>query len=212
LPVRTAAEAATLVGKIISYENSSSANSALLSSDLAEGFDFAAVNSQLRALLPAGMQVTEANRGSADDATVRSQILAAINQGQTIINYNGHGSLNQWRANILTNSDAANMANTQKLSLFVMMTCLNGYFDDPALESLSEAVLKANGGAAGVWASAAQCLPSAQAAINLELYRLLFDGSGLTVGEATARAKAAISDPDVRRSWIYFGDPAMRLR
>jgi hypothetical protein len=211
LPVRTAAEAATLVSKIIRYESSSSANSALLASDLAEGFDFAAVNAQLRALLPSGMQVKEVVRGNADDATVRSQILAAINQGQTLINYNGHGSVNQWRANILANSDAAGMTNSQKLSLFVMMTCLNGYFNDPALDSLSEAVLKSNGGAAGVWASAAQCTPSAQAAINLELYRLLFSGSGLTVGEATARAKAAINDPDVRRSWIYFGDPAMRL-
>jgi hypothetical protein len=103
------------------------------------------------------------------------------------------------------------MTNTQKLSLFVTMTCLNGYFNDPTLDSLSEAVLKANGGAAGVWASTAQCTPAAQAAVNLELYRLLF-GGGLTVGEATARAKAAINDGDVRRSWIYFGDPAMRLK
>jgi hypothetical protein len=32
------------------------------------------------------------------------------------------------------------------------------------------------------------------------------------VGEAVARAKAAASDPDVRRSWMLFGDPSMQLK
>jgi len=37
-------------------------------------------------------------------------------------------------------------------------------------------------------------------------------GKGLTLGEAIAQAKAAASDPDVRRSWILFGDPTTRLK
>jgi hypothetical protein len=151
-------------------------------------------------------------RGTSDDATVKSQILAAINQGKTIVNYNGHGSVNQWRGNILTNGDAASMTNSQKLALFVMMTCLNGYFDDPVLDSLAESLLKASGGAAAVWASSAQSEPGAQEALNQELYRLLFSGSPITVGEAAARAKQVVNDADVRRSWILFGDPAMRLK
>ncbi len=48
--------------------------------------------------------------------------------------------------------------------------------------------------------------------MNQELVRLLFQGSGLTLGEAMVRAKAAVSDPDVRRTWILFGDPALRLK
>jgi hypothetical protein len=93
-----------------------------------------------------------------------------------------------------------------------MMTCLNGYFDDPVLDSLAESLLKANGGAAAVWASSAQCEPGAQQALNQELYRLLFSGGSITVGEASARAKQVVTDADVRRSWILFGDPAMRLK
>jgi len=112
----------------------------------------------------------------------------------------------------LTNDDAPGLTNTQKLSFFVMMTCLNGYFDDPALDSLAEALLKANGGASAVWASSSQCEPGGQEQLNLELYRLLFSGDPITIGEATARSKQASSDVDVRRSWILFGDPAMRLR
>jgi hypothetical protein len=104
------------------------------------------------------------------------------------------------------------MTNRDNLTVFVMMTCLNGYFDDPAIDSMSESVMKAGGGAAGAWASAAQCEPSGQARMNEELYRMLFDGRGLTMGEATAKAKEVVSDVDVRRSWIYFGDPAMKLK
>jgi len=44
------------------------------------------------------------------------------------------------------------------------------------------------------------------------LVRLLFNGEGLTLGEATAGAKAATIDQDVRRSWILFGDPTTRLK
>jgi len=41
---------------------------------------------------------------------------------------------------------------------------------------------------------------------------LLFNGQGLPLGEATARAKAATSDQDMRRTWILFGDPTTRLK
>ena len=212
LPVRNATEAAALVGKILSYEGSTGANSVLLTSDLNDGYNFAAIGGSLAALLPGDMQVQEVVRGMSDDATVKNQILAAINQGKTIVNYNGHGSVNQWRGNILTNADAAGMTNSQRLAFFVMMTCLNGYFDDPVLDSLAESLLKSSGGAAAVWASAAQCEPGAQEQLNQELYRLLFNGGSLTVGEAAARAKQVVTDADVRRSWVLFGDPAMRLK
>jgi hypothetical protein len=48
--------------------------------------------------------------------------------------------------------------------------------------------------------------------MNQELVRLLFNGQGLTLGEAAAQAKAATTDQDVRRSWILFGDPTTRLK
>ena len=48
--------------------------------------------------------------------------------------------------------------------------------------------------------------------MNKGLVRLLFNGEGLTLGEATAQAKAATDDMDVRRSWILFGDPTTKLK
>jgi hypothetical protein len=32
------------------------------------------------------------------------------------------------------------------------------------------------------------------------------------MGDAARRAKVAVSDQDVRRAWVLFGDPATRLR
>jgi hypothetical protein len=95
------------------------------------------------------------------------------------------------------------------------MTCLNGYFDDPGLESMGEVLLKAGkGGAVAVWGSSGMCLPNEQATVNQALYRLLFgaSGNGMRLGDAVRRAKAATRDADVRRTFVLLGDPTMRLK
>ena len=46
--------------------------------------------------------------------------------------------------------------------------------------------------------------------MNQELYRWLFKSK--TIGEAMLKAKQAVTDSDVRRSWVLFGDPTMKLR
>jgi hypothetical protein len=159
--------------------------------------------------------VQEINRGRLDTATAKSLLIDGLNRGQRIVNYTGHGSVDLWSGSLLTSQDARELTNGDRLPLFVMMTCLNGYFHDPVLESLAEALMKAeHGGAVAVWASSSMTVPDGQALINQQLYRLLFDSSNgpVTLGEATSRAKQAVSDEDVRRSWILFGDPTMRLK
>jgi hypothetical protein len=93
------------------------------------------------------------------------------------------------------------------------MTCLNGWFHDPYQEGLAEALLKAEeGGAIAAWASSGLTEHAPQLVMNKELIKLLFNGEGLTIGEAVKRAKASITDQDIRRTWILFGDPATRLK
>jgi len=95
----------------------------------------------------------------------------------------------------------------------VAMTCLNGFFHDLYSESLAEALLKAEqGGAVAVWASSGLTAPSGQVVMNQELVRLLFGEEQLTLGEAIRRAKAAVTDRDVRRTWSLIGDPATQLK
>jgi hypothetical protein len=109
------------------------------------------------------------------------------------------------------------MASANSPSLFLLITCLNGYFQDPALDSLAESLLKTeHGGAAAVWASSGMCSADEQLAMDLEMFRLLFNrGSGggpLTLGEAVLKAKRATIESDVRQTYILLGDPSTRAR
>ncbi len=214
LPVRTAEEALQMALKIISYDQSARVEGVVLVADSNDGYDFEALNSQLRALIPPGTKVTEIDRGRLDPATAKSQLLAAINAGQKIVNYGGHGSVDLWRGNLLTASDVSSMNNGTNTSLFVMMTCLNGYFADPQLDSLAEALMKwNNGGAVAVWASSGMTMPGDQSVMDVEAFARLFDpNNALTLGEITLRAKAKPLNKDVRLTWILFGDPTTRLR
>lgn len=211
LPLRTAADINAMVGKIVNYENTAPdpTRGALLVADTS----FEAPSSAVQSLLPAGMAVETINRGSTDDATVHNQIIAGLNRGPRVANYFGHGSNGVWTgASLLSSDDAPALTNTNRLSVFTMMTCFNGFFQDAYNDSLSEALLKSQGGAVAVWASTTLTDPGAQNVIDLEFYRLLFGAQPATLGDASRAAKATTGDADVRRTWTLFGDPAMRLR
>jgi len=214
LTVRTPEETAAAVKKIIEYETNVPAESVILVSDINDGFDFEGASRQLRDLLPPQIRADQINRGSMDAQTAKQLLIEGINKGAKVVNYVGHGSVDLWRGNLLTNEDAGQLSNTEHLPVFVMMTCLNGYFVDPATGSLAESLMRVErAGAVAVWASSGMTLPHEQAEMNQQLYRLVFaPGSNTTLGQATRGAKASIADVDIRRTWILFGDPTMKLR
>ena len=131
-----------------------------------------------------------------------------------VVNFIGHGSSSFWTGGqLLRSSDAAALTNGNRLPLFVMMTCLNGYFTGTVTVGLAEAVLKApQGGGVAVWASTGVTVPVEQQTVNQELYRQLFGVGSIRLGDAVRQAKQVTQDQDIRRTWILFGDPAMRLR
>ncbi len=211
LPVRSLEEATNAVSKILRYEQTTMPAAALLVADSNDTFDFEQASAALRPLLPPIMKVEELWRGQLSADTAKARLFAAITRGQTIVNYTGHGSLNVWNGNLLTATEARNLSN-DKLPLFVMMNCLNGYFHDAAQESLGESLLKAErGGAIAVWASSGLTLPAEQALMNQEFYRRLFR-EHLTIGEAALKAKQAIRNRDIRATWNLLGDPTLRLK
>jgi len=218
LPFRSESEAAVMVAKIVSYEQAAPSDEVMLVADRNDGFNFESASAALDGLMPANLRINHINRGALDGESARTQLLEALNRGQKLVNYTGHGNVDQWRGDLLNSADAQRLANGERLSVFVMMTCLNGYFEDPVLRSLAEELMRSErGGPVAVWASDGMTYPQDQVAINQQLYRLLFAASdqkvqAMTLGEATRRAKAATADPDVRRTWVLFGDPTMRIR
>ena len=108
--------------------------------------------------------------------------------------------------------DLDGLINGLLLPFFVNMICLNGFFQNPYGETLAEALIKASGGGLiAIWTSSGLTEPDKQALMNKELIKLLFNGQSLTIGEASAKAKASVSDQDIRKTWILFGDPTQRL-
>jgi hypothetical protein len=214
LPVRTPQQTAALVSKIVAYDGSSGSEGVLLVSDVVDGvYNFEDASTQLSALIPPNIRVERIDRGRIDPAEAKAMLLEILNRGPKLVNYTGHGSVDLWRGNLLTSADVLELTNAQNLPLFITMTCLNGYYVDPTLDSLAESLLKTeHGGAVAVWASSGMTLPDGQALMNQQMYRQIFTGQPQTLGEATARAKAAVSDIDVRRTWILFGDPTSRLK
>jgi hypothetical protein len=219
LPVGTAQETALVVNKILTYEQSAAGNTqsrgAVMVSDSFDGiYDFEAFTADVRTSLPPLMTVQFINRSAGDTATIRGQIMSAINLGPGVVNYLGHGSVGVWTGvALLEVKDANNFTNDQQFSIFVMMTCLNGAFTEVGTDSLGEAILKApTGGGAAVWASTGLTVPYGQVAISKEFYTRLFTGQSLRVGDAAKLAKLATVDMDIRRLSIFFGDPSMRFR
>jgi len=218
IAVRTVAEANTVIGKIVNYENlpagSTVQNGAVMVNDQPDGYDFEAFTNQVRQQLPMAMPVTVINRTQGDTNTVRALIQTNINQGPGLVNYFGHGSVSSWTsAGILTNTDAANLTNGPKLPFWVALTCLNGSFIELTIDSLAEAAQKnPNGGAVGVWASSGLTFPFGQVSISESFYQQEFGPNPPRVGDAIRQAKTFTTDIDILHLTIYFGDPTMRLR
>lgn len=212
LPVRGAGEAQLIIKKIISYEQSSPAEEVLLVSDLNDGIDFERSNEQLIPLFSRESRITHIRRGQLGDQAARAALIDAINSGQRIVNYAGHGSVNVWRGDLLSSSDALQLQNRDHLSVFAIMNCLNGYFHDSAADSFGEALLKSSGGAVAVWASSAMTVAEGTAPMNQEFNRQLFASPRVRIGDAAISAKAATLDVDARRTWILLGDPTMMFK
>jgi autotransporter-associated beta strand protein len=215
LPGRTAAEISLMVSKILAYEQERELNAPLRGAVMVADNGFENQSVQTGALLPAGVASLSLNRAAiGNDDLMRGQLLEALNQGPMIVNFYGHGSVGVWTAAGVLDSDLADtLSNTNRLSIYLMMTCLNGYSHDAYVDSLAESVLKApNGGAVAVWASSGFTPTDSQFAMDSQFYRLLFGGQSLRLGEAARQAKLATSDLDVRRTWILLGDPTMRVR
>jgi hypothetical protein len=215
LPGRSSAEINLMVSKINAYEVAQQAGGpprgALLVSD--RGFE--GENSQTKAQLLPSVPVQTIDRAQVnDDNGMSSQIIDAINAGPMLVNYYGHGSVDVWTgAGVLNDANAATLSNNSRLSVFVIMTCLNGYAGDAYIDSLGEALIKSqNGGAAAVWASSGFTSPEPQFALSTSFYQQVFGGTSPRLGDAIRNAKVSIGDNDVRRTWILLGDPTMRIR
>jgi Peptidase family C25 len=129
-----------------------------------------------------------------------------------LVNYMGHGSVEGWAGGLLSEADAATFTNSNRLPVFLTMDCLNGYFQDVYSTSMAESLLLApNGGAVAVWSSSGLTDAAPQAELDQQAVGNMFSAQNPALGDAIRAAKAKVNVFDVRRTYILFGDPAMKL-
>ena len=211
LPVVNQTEAARMISKIQRYEraNFREERSNLFVSDR----NFETYSNTLNELLPVGVDSSFVNRTGTTDNEMRQSLIERLNQNATVVTYWGHGSTTLLAgSNIFRNGDALNL-NNQKLSFYMMMTCLNGYTHNPSADSLAESMMKSDNGAIAVWASSGVTNADGQLQLSQAATNLLFNApQPLRIGAIVRNAKLGTSDQDVRRTWQLIGDPTIFIR
>ncbi len=216
IPVHEAQVVTDVLNKVTIYEQNVATQNlsrgVLFASDLPNGYDFAGVNTRLRSQLPANTPSVMVNKG---DTNGRARLLEEMNTGKFLVNYSGHGNTAAWSASptFFGNADVANLSNGNNLSIFTMLTCLNGYFIQTP-DSLAELLLsKKTGGAVAAWASSGETTPDIQEIMATRFFNKLGGDNTMRLGDLIKDAKTTIpGGRDVRLSWALLGDPALKVR
>lgn len=225
IPAHSGADVTRAFNKISGFEQTVADGlrdrGVFFASDLPRGYDFLALSDRLAAQLPSDTPKFFLNKAAPN---ARAQLVSGMNEGRFIVNYSGHGSRLVWgdsnppppsEPGVFFNSgNAAQLTNgLDKLSIFSLLTCLNGQFTNPT-DSMSEILLKnQNGGAAAVWSSTGDTTPDIQEIMAARFYNQIAAGNLLRIGDLTRDAKTVIpGGRDVRWTWALLGDPAMKVR
>ncbi len=215
IPARTPAQVSQMLTKVTTFEQTVAqgfSRGALCASDIWSGFDFTALCERILNELPVSINKTYINRGDPDAPVV---LLNNLNTGKYIVNYSGHGHTTVWAAsNFFNSSTALNLTNGSNLSIFTMLTCLNGYFIEPATPSLGENLLWAqNGGAVSSWSSSTLSTPQHQETMSRRFYSQLGVSNMTRLGDLINDAKTVIpAGRDVRLAWVLLGDPTLKVK
>jgi subtilisin-like proprotein convertase family protein len=218
LPVRTAAELATVVSKLVQWESRAGERSTLL---VAGGSDGNVALSRVNGSYARTLGAWPWQRVEVDGvgtAAARAQLLAGIDGGVALVSFVGHSSPDRWDFQpLLSVADVAGLGNVGRPSLFLQWGCWNSYAYDPAYESLSSRLLLEPGvGAAGTVGATTLTADRVHDRLAVHFYRVMRDGVATTLGDALReaklrlRAEGAASD-DVLLGVAILGDPASTL-
>ena len=227
-PVRTVEDAEAIVDKTINYiknQNKSAWKNQLCfigdngdnNSHMrqADGFANRMTNSNPsyyvnKILLDAYQQATlSSNKGYPDAQKYFNELLTS---GLLFVNYMGHGNTNSW-GSILNTAEIRNLKN-ENLPLFSAGTCEFSRFDKEVVSAGELLLTNQSGGAIGVFSAARTVYSNYNETVMRNFSDILFRDKS-SIGHAVMEAKnAAFTSLDLginTLSYIYFGDPAVKL-
>ena len=221
LPAANLDEAQAMVDKIVTYETEGGGlhGRAVLIADRPDprAGDFEANAEELAASLLSGNEVQKIYLDELGAAATHDAILNAFDEGGSLVSYIGHGAMNLWSENILRTDHVESLDYPAHYPLLLTMNCLNGYFQFPTFDSLSETLLKADGkGIIAAFSPSGESLDGPAHFYHRLLLAKLLHGGHTSLGDAVleAQSKFAESGGYLELLSIYhlFGDPAMRLQ
>jgi hypothetical protein len=220
IPATTLEQAQSLVGKILAWEDSGQglAGTAVLVADNPDpAGDFEADVDDIQASFLSARSTTTLKLSELGAAT-RPAILAAFDDGASLVSYVGHGGSAVWASeNVLNSWDAPSLQAQSRQPLLLTMNCLNGYFVAPNFDSLSEALLKADGrGAIAAFSPSGLSLDGPAHQYHRAVMTELVGGTRERLGDAIMAAQRGYAQaglpPELLSVYHLLGDPAMRIR
>jgi hypothetical protein len=217
LPARSLAEAEALVAKALAFEDAGHdlAGAAVLVADNADAAGpFEANADEIAALLPDRPIEKIYLRERADP---RGDIRAALDRGPSLLSYVGHGAIAVWASeNVWNNTDVATLAPEGRQPVLLTLNCLNGFFHFPPMDSLAEAMVKAEGrGAVAAFSPSGLSIDEPAHVFHRALVAELAHGGHARLGDAVLAAQVAYVEsgafPELLRIYHLFGDPALRI-
>ncbi|GAI40729.1 unnamed protein product, partial [marine sediment metagenome] len=234
-PAADAAQATTMVDKIIAYESAVNArtwtnNLLLVADNQRPGSDYAyeavfeTINEDAAALVPDTM--AEPVKGYLNDyaatAFLTDDIIDTINDGVLMVNYAGHGATQiMAEEHIFDTADVAALTNTDKLAFFVSMSCETGFFAYPEVwffPSLAEALMRSEAGAIAALMPTGMTSTEGQQVLDAAVFEAIFKKDIRTLGPAIAEAKQTLlANGDayfeqISDTFLLFVDPATALQ
>jgi hypothetical protein len=220
LPATTVEEAERLVSKVLEWEESGQdlLGAAVLVADNPDGGgDFEGDVEDIRASFLSG-RATTVLKLSELGAETRAAILGAFDDGASLLSYVGHGGTTVWASeNVLNDWDVPSLRAQSRQPLLLTMSCLNGYFVAPNLDSLPEALLKAEGrGVVGAFSPSGLSLDGPAHEYHRALMAELVSGEHARLGDAILAAQRTYAEtglmPELLGVYHLLGDPATRIR
>ncbi len=214
LPVNDTAETEARVAKLVAHATAGATwkRRALVITDQPDVFDFTAAAEPLVQSLATAFDVTRLPLGTALLDENRQVLREHLASGQDIVAFLGHGALDRWSSGaLLSTSFISPLRPKHRLPMVIPLTCLNGFFHDPRTQSLAEALVHSPNGAVAEWASSGLTRATSQLDMQRAFTHAFLQDETETIGEAIWHAKQSVRDRDTRRTWLLFGDPAMRL-
>ncbi len=240
LPVRTAAEAETVVRKLIDYDRQPEPGSwqsrvLMVADDLVnpavpeEPEDYFLLSTEFlaRSILPRGLDqvkhyIADFPRVGLTKPQARDEFIRLFNEGALLVIYVGHGNPDvlAHEQMFVLSRDADRIRNNGRLPLMYTAASQVGVFDDPLRDSMPELLLKIpNGGVIGMISATRVGIHDANMLLASSFHRKLFpdDGVSIPIGLALTSAKVAIEGGYTRKQrgiierYALMGDPATRL-